>query len=471
MATSLHLTIDPSRPRARALEAALREAIRAGRLGTGTLLPSTRALADDLGLARSTVVEVYSQLQAEGYLVSRRGAGTWVADLPPAAIRISITGKPARERVSFDFDPGLPDLTAFPRAAWARAVRRGLRRAPASSLGFGDPLGRADLRDALASYLARARGVLADPSLTVICAGTNHALSLLGRVLHSRGIRRIAIEDPGLPLHRKVIANTGLEIVPLPVDEQGARTDLLDQLDVNAVVLAPAHHFPLGVQLRPARRTAAIAWARANSAVIVEDDYDAELRYDRAPIGALQPLDPDRVIYLGTASKTLAPGLRLGWMVIPPTLVEPIANLRALEDMQTAATEQIAFSELLGCGDFERHLRRMRLHYRKRRDRFSELLAERAPHAHVAGISAGLRVLLELPPGCPSSTAIAQRALARAISLYPIARCYHSGRIPDRAADALVLGYAALPEHDFERGIAALGDLLAEELRPKSLDH
>jgi len=443
----------------------LREAIRGGRLGAGAQLPPTRALADDLGLARATVVEVYSQLQAEGYLVSRRGAGTWVADLPPAAVRTPTAEEPARDRVRFDFDPGLPDLTAFPRAAWARAARRGLRRAPASSLGFGDPLGRVDLRDALASYLARARGVLSDPSLTAVCAGTNHALALLGRVLHSQGIRRIAIEDPGLPLHRKVIANTGLEIVPLPVDELGARTDLLDRLDIGAVVLAPAHHFPLGVQLRPERRTAAIAWARANKTVIIEDDYDAELRYDRAPIGALQPLDPDRVIYIGTASKTLAPGLRLGWMVMPPAFAEPIANLRALEDMQTAATEQIAFSELLRGGDFERHLRRMRIHYRKRRDRFRELLAVRAPNARVAGISAGLRVLLELPPTSRSSTEIAQRGLARSISLFPLARCYHSGRIPDDATDALVLGYAALPEHDFERGIAALGELLEEDLR------
>jgi GntR family transcriptional regulator/MocR family aminotransferase len=468
MASSLHLTIDPSRPRARALETALRDAIRTGRLVAGTQLPPTRALADDLSLARATVVEVYSQLQAEGYLVSRRGAGTWVADLPPAAVRAATTA-PVRRRIRFDFDPGLPDLTSFPRDAWARAVRRGLHEAPASSLGFGDPLGRADLRSALASYLARARGVLSDPSLTAVCAGTNHALALLGRVLHARGVRRIAVEDPGLPLHRRVLANTGLEIIPLPVDELGARTDLLDRLEVGAVVLAPAHHFPLGVQLRPERRTAAISWARAVSAFVVEDDYDAELRYDRAPIGALQPLDPDRVIYLGSASKTLAPGLRVGWMVVPPTLVEPIAELRTLEDMQTAAVEQIAFHELLRSGDFERHLRRMRIRYRQRRDRFIEMLAERAPSAHVAGIAAGLRVLLELPPTSGSSTEIAEHALGKSVSLYPIERCYHSERIPDGTADALVLGYAALPDHDFERGVAALGALLEAELsRPRS---
>src|SRR5207249_4461792 len=185
---------------------------------------------------------------------------------------------------------------------------------------------------------------------------------------------------------------------------------------------------------------------------VIEDDYDAELRYDRAPVAALQALDPDHVIYVGTGSKTLAPGLRLGWMVVPDTFVQPIADLRRLEDMQTAASEQIAFSELLRHGDFERHLRRMRTHYRKRRDRLLEVLAKHAPTAHATGISAGLRVLLELPPTSPSSSEIAERALTRSISLFPIARCYHGGRILDGAPDGLVLGYAALPEHDFERG-------------------
>ncbi len=465
MATALHLPIDRSQPRARALGAALREAIRAGRLAAGTQLPPSRALADDLGLARATVVDVYAQLQAEGYLVSRRGAGTWVAHVPLAPARAE-TARQSQPRFRFDFNPGVPDLTAFPRAAWTRALRRGLRQAPAATLGNGDPAGRAELRSALAAYLARARGVTAEPSLTMVCAGTNHALALLGRVLHGRGVRRIAMEDPNLPLHRRVVAATGLDVVPLPVDEHGARTDLLGGLGVGAVVLAPAHQFPLGVQLAPERRCAAIAWAAASNGLVIEDDYDAELRYDRAPIGALQALDPDRVVYVGTASKTLAPGLRLGWMIMPPALTEPVAALRRLEDLQTAATEQIAFSELLRCGDFERHIRRMRARYRKRRDRFLAMLAERAPSARPAGISAGLHVLLELPATSPSSTQIEERALTRSVSLFPLLRCYHDVRDPDDLPDGLVLGYAALPEHDFGNGIAALGDLLEEELAP-----
>jgi GntR family transcriptional regulator/MocR family aminotransferase len=245
---------------------------------------------------------------------------------------------------------------------------------------------------------------------------------------------------------------------------RAAAAELLADLDVGAVVLAPAHQFPRGVPLQPQRRTAAITWARTAGGLVIEDDYDAELRYDRAPIGSLQALDPDRVVYVGTASKTLAPGLRLGWMVVPPPLAEPITLLRSLEDMQTPATEQIAFAELLRSGDFERHLRRMRARYRKRRDRFLGTLADRVPTAGTVGIPAGLRVLLELPKPGPASIEIAEHARGRSISLFPIARCYHDGRIPEATRDGLVLGYAALPEHDFERGLAALGTLFEEEV-------
>jgi GntR family transcriptional regulator / MocR family aminotransferase len=463
LATTVHLPLDPARPRSRALEAALRDAVRSGRLAAGTQLPPSRALADDLGVARATVVEVYAQLQAEGYLVARRGAGTWVAELSPVASRTAAVPRPRAEH-RYAFEPGLPDLTAFPRDAWVRALRRGLRQSPVAGLGFGDPAGRAELREGLAAYLARARGVVADPCLTVVCAGANHALALLGRVLVQRGVRRIALENPCLRLHRAVVANTGLEVVPLPVDDHGARTDLLGDLDVGAVVLSPAHQFPLGVQLAAGRRAAAIAWARAADGLIVEDDYDAELRYDRAPVGVLQALDPDRVVYLGTASKTLAPGLRLGWMVVPAELADPITRLRTLEDMQTAATEQIAFAELLRSGDVERHIRRMRVRYRRRRDRFVRMLAERAPSARAMGISAGLRVLLVLPPGSPTSTELAERAAARSISLFPLVDCYHGRRVPDGAFDGLVLGYAALAEHEFDGALTALGDFLEAEL-------
>lgn len=452
-------------PRARALEAALRAAIRDGRLDAGAQLPPTRALADDLGLSRATVVEAYTQLQAEGYLVSRRGAGTWVAPVVVGAARAGLAATPPERPPRFSFDPGLPDLTAFPRTAWTQALRRGLREASAPSLGYNDPRGRPELREALAEYLGRARGAVADPDAIMVCAGFSHVLALLTRALRREGARSVAMEDPCLGWHRSVARYAGLEVVRCPVDGHGARTDLLDASHAEALLLAPAHQFPLGCILHPERRAAAITWARAADAIVIEDDYDAELRYDRPPVGALQALDPDRVVYAGTASKTLAPGLRLGWMIVPGRLVEPLTKLRWVDDVHVPVTEQIAFTELLRSGAFERHMRRMRARYRVRRDRLLAMLARRAPQVTPAGISAGLRVLLLLPPGSPPAAEIAGSAVSRSIELYPLARCYHDGRVPSGARDGLVLGYAALAEHDFENGLAALGDLLAATLR------
>jgi GntR family transcriptional regulator / MocR family aminotransferase len=245
------------------------------------------------------------------------------------------------------------------------------------------------------------------------------------------------------------------------VDEDGARTDLLAETAAAATLIGPAHQFPSGALLHPERRAAALAWARAAGGLVIEDDYDAELRFDRQPIGALQALDAEHVVYGGTVSKTLAPGLRLGWIVLPPQLIEPVLALRETEDLHAPAPDQIAFNELLGSGAYERHVRRMRAHYRGRRDRVVELLAERAPGITPVGISAGLRVLLELPPGGPSAAELAERAAARSIELFPVGRFHHHG---EPVPDGIVLGYGALPEHAFEAGLRALGDLLWETL-------
>jgi GntR family transcriptional regulator/MocR family aminotransferase len=250
--------------------------------------------------------------------------------------------------------------------------------------------------------------------------------------------------------------------VPLPVDDQGARTDLLDSTNAAAAVLAPAHQFPVGAVLHPERRAAAVAWARDGGRLLIEDDYDGELRFDRPPIGALQALDPDHVAYGGTASKTLAPGLRLGWLVLPEALREPVLALREAEDLHLPAPDQIAFAELLASGAYERHVRRMRARYRLRRDRLIAMLGERAPTVTPVGISAGLRVLLELPAQGPSAEELAEKARKRDIELFPVGRFHHHG---PPARDGVVLGYGALPEHDFEPGLGALGDLLAEHLR------
>jgi GntR family transcriptional regulator / MocR family aminotransferase len=452
----LHLALTAPGARHAALEDALRAAIRGGRLSAGTRLPSTRALAGDLGLSRGTVVEAFAQLTAEGYLEARHGAGTWVAELAPAVDAHVPPLQPAPRAARFSFSPGLPDLTAFPQAAWMSALRQGLRGTTAASLGYGDPRGRRDLREQLASYLGRARGVRADPDLVIVCGGFRHGLSLVTRALAATGASTVAMEDPCVPAHRAAVAASGLAIEPLAVDERGARTDLLGR--VSAAVLSPAHQFPTGVVLRSDRRAAAVAWAAATGGLIVEDDFDGEFRYDRQPVGAVQALAPDCVAYGGTASKTLVPGLRLGWMVVPSRLLEPIAALRSGEDVHVAVLEQVALCELLASGGYERHVRRMRARYRGRRDRLLALLAERAPALVPVGISAGLGVLLELPAGGPTSGELMQEASRRSIELEPLAPYYASGAAP---RDGVVIGYGALPEHDFDAGLRALGDLLA----------
>jgi GntR family transcriptional regulator/MocR family aminotransferase len=454
----LHVALASRGPRHAALEDAVRGAIREGRLAAGTRLPSTRALAGDLGLSRGTVVEAFAQLVAEGYLDVRHGAGTWVADLSLAAATAARPLERPHRAPRFSFSPGLPDLTSFPQAAWTSALRQGLRGMSAASLGYGDPRGRRDLREQLASYLGRARGVRADPDLVIVCAGFRHGLSLVARALKAEGADTLAMEDPCAPQHRVVAAGAGLGISPLPVDALGAHTDLLTASAAPAAVLSPAHQFPTGVVLHRERRAAAIAWATASGGLIVEDDYDGELRYDRQPVGALQALAPDHVVYGGTASKTLAPGLRLGWLVVPPRLLEPIVSMRYGEDVHVPALEQLALCELLRTGGYERHVRRMRARYRRRRDRLLALLAERAPVLAPVGISAGLGVLLELPEGGPTSAQLIEEAARRSIDLHPLDPHYRNGRAP---RDGVVIGYGAIPEHDFEAALSALGDLLA----------
>ncbi|MDP9256176.1 MAG: PLP-dependent aminotransferase family protein [Actinomycetota bacterium] len=454
----LHLALAAAGTRHAALEDAVRAAVRDGRLAAGTRLPSTRALAGDLGLSRGTVVEAFAQLIAEGYLDARQGAGTWVADLSLAGVQpVPELERPARA-ARFSFSPGLPDLTSFPRAAWLSALRQGLRGLSAAGLGYGDPRGRRDLREQLAWYLARARGVRADPELVVVCAGFRHGLSLVARALHLEGARTIAMEDPCAEQHRAVAVAAGLALRSLPVDGRGVRTDLLDDSAAGAV-LSPAHQFPLGVVLHRDRRAAAVTWAAATGGVIVEDDYDGEFRYDRQPVGALQALAPDRVAYGGTSSKTLVPGLRLAWIVVPPRLLEPIVSLRSAEDVHVAALEQVALCEMLRSGAYERHVRRMRARYRARRDRVLEMLARSAPALVPGGISAGLGMLLELPEGGTTASELIEEAGRRSIELYPLSAAYAGGRAP---SDGIVLGYGALPEHDFEAGLNALGELLSD---------
>ncbi|CCH31482.1 PLP-dependent aminotransferase family protein [Actinosynnema sp. NPDC047251] len=438
----LHLELDPATGRRAGLEHALRAAIRDGRLAPGARLPATRRLAVELGLARNTVAAAYDQLVAEGYLTARRGAGTQVAALTRPRTNAPTPGRDATAP-RFDLRPGNPDVTAFPTADWLRSARRALTSAPAEAHGYSDPRGRIELRRALAGYLGRTRGVQADPAHIVITAGYVQGLSLLAGVLDGP----VAMEDPGLAFHREVVRRAGREVVPLPVDGDGAHS----LPDVAAAVVTPAHQYPTGVTLHPARRHALVAWARATGAVVVEDDYDGEYRYDRQPVGAVQGTAPDHVVYAGSVSKTLGPGVRLGWLVLPPRLVDPVADAKRHADHQTEALGQLTLADLITGHGYDRHIRASRLRYRRRRDLLVDCLREHTAH----GVSAGLHALVHHPDEQAATAAAAEHGLA-----FGRLGDHHHQRDP-AAPQGLIIGYGTPAEHAYRPALHALARVLA----------
>jgi GntR family transcriptional regulator/MocR family aminotransferase len=435
------------------LEDQLRDAIRRGTLHAGTPLPSTRALAGELRVSRGVVVEAYAQLVAEGFLVARAGATTRVASVArhdPAETRVPVERVPPPVR--FDFRTDAADLSAFPRRAWLAALRETLRDAPDTAFGYGDRSGAPALRVTLAAYLGRARGVAAEPDNVVVCTGITQAIGLLARALRRAGVTRVAVEDPGFPLHRMVLAREGLRVVALPVDAGGLVVEALDHADVGAVLVTPSHQFPLGMALAPERRAALVEWAVARDGWILEDDYDGEYRFDRDPVGALQALAPARVTYMGSASKTLAPALRLGWMVVAPDLAEAVGDAKVLADSGSPQLDQLALSRFVEGGELDRHLRRMRGRYRARRDALLAALAEHLPELGVEGIPAGLYLSGRLPRDVALGPLLA-RAWERDIGLLG----YEHGGVA-----RLLLGYANLPEPSVAPGVRALADIVRD---------
>ncbi len=428
--------------------------MRTGRLPAELRLPSSRALAADLGIARNTVAEAYGQLVAEGWLVAAQGSGTRVADRV-AAIEQPAAMAPPPPGPRYDLRPGAPDIAAFPRAAWLTAVRRALSVAPSAAFGYGDPRGRPELREALAGYLARARGVRANADRIVVCTGFSQGLGLLCKVLRDRRATTLAVEGYSQPHHRDIAVSHRLAVTALPVDAAGA--DIRRIGDAEAVLLTPAHQFPLGMALAPARRTQVVAWAANNDGIVIEDDYDGEFRYDRQPVGALQPLAPEHVIYAGTASKSLAPGLRLAWLVLPARLVDDIASAKTLTDRMTSIVDQLTLAEFISSGQYDRQVRRQRLAYRRRRDRLLSALHHAVPHIGVTGIAAGLHALLQLARN--SEDEIIARAARRGLALDGL-RSYHLAG--DHEPPALVVGYATPPEHAYTAALARLTAALTE---------
>ncbi len=437
------------------LEQELRDAIRSGRLSAGERLPSSRAMAGELGISRGLVLECYSQLQAEGFLTSRSGSATRVA--PNALSSSASPGRPAAPaRLDVDFRPGVPDLTSFPRRDWAWALREACRTATPGELGYGDPRGSEAVREVLAGYLRRVRGTVANPEQTVICAGFGQGINLVVQTLADDGVGRVAIEDPGDNDYLVICRRLGVQAIAVPIDDRGIDVDALARTDVRAVILTPTHQFPTGTVLAPERRQALIQWADERGATIIEDDYDAEFRYDRAPVGALQGLAPDRVALIGTVSKSLAPTLRLGWVLCPTALLDALVEEKRLSDRGSPALEQLALAAMIESGRYDRHLRRMRRVYGARREVLIGALAEHAPGIRLRGLAAGFHGVVELRDGA-DERAIVEQARARSIGLYGMSAYRPSGR---DGPPQLVLGFGNVTEPAIERGIATIADLL-----------
>jgi GntR family transcriptional regulator / MocR family aminotransferase len=450
----LLIDLDPSRGRQAGLEDALRRGVTSGQLTAGARLPSTRALAKELGYARATVVAAYEQLVAEGFLVAAHGAGTSIAAVPRAPADRPRVDRPPRRYLG-DFRPGEPDRSSFPRSEWMSSLRRALSASGDDLLGYGDPRGLEELRHALAAYVGRARGVVANPERIVVFGGFANALAVLAEAL--RGLERhmIAVEDPALPFHPELCRRAGMDIERVPVDAEGVRVDVLAQTSAAAVLVTPAHQYPLGVALAARRRTALVAWARSTDGWIIEDDYDGEFRYDRQPIGAVQGLAPERVVYGGTASKSLAAGVHLAWLVLPQALVEPVVET-ARWRAAVSTIEQAAFADFITRGRLDRHLRQMRAVYRRRRDAVIALLRAQAPWLTMTGIAAGLHGTVELSGPVSREAEILRVAEAHSVGMHPLSVHRHAPGPP-----GLVIGYSRPAGHEFTSALERLGQLVS----------
>jgi len=443
------------------LQRRLRDAIRSGSLRADAALPSTRALAADLGVSRSVVVLAYEQLGAEGYLVTRRGAAARVAAVQPQ-VPIAPARRPAPPAVAaatVDLRPGTADLASFPRAEWERAVRRSLATLPDAALGYGDSRGLPRLREALADYLGRVRGAIVDPDHLVVVNGLAQGLAVAARLFRQLGIDAVGVEDPGSFNTAAQLDANGIGTVGVPVDRDGVVAERLfpqagsdarpAARPLRALLITPAHQFPTGVVLGAARRRRLLAWAELVDGYVVEDDYDAEYRYDHQPVATLQGLAPGRVLLGGSTSKTLAPGLRLGWLAVPPSLAASAARHKRDIDLMTPVIEQAAFAELLASGGYERHIRRNRARYRRRRDRLLELLADHLPEATAGGAAAGMHLCVETPS--IDEVAVVAEAARRGLLISGIA---DYRRAPGPAG--FVLAYAHLGPERLRRGVRIL---------------
>ena len=440
---------------------AIRAAIIDGRLQAGAPLPATRLLAGDLGVSRGVIVEAYQRLADEGLVSARPGAGTRVLGIsrrpaPAERSELALLPQPWRARAEIDLSPGVPDLSGFPRVAWLRAEKLVLEQASVADLGYGDPRGSQWLRTELAGWLARTRGLRADPDDIIVVTGVAQALALLAQVLRARAVREIAVEDPGSRGARDELTYWGLRPVPVPVDEHGLQVDDLVRGGLRAVLLTPAHQFPTGVVLAPRRRRDLMDWAAGADALIIEDDYDAEYRYDRAPVPALQASAPGLVAYAGSTSKTLAPGMRLGWLIPPSRLHANLVEAKHASDLGSPALPQLVLARLIASGELEQHIRLVRKRQRSRRDALLRALHEHLPAARVQGIAAGLHLLITFPGRTGPDTDLAEAILRAEVLVHPLS--WHRHR---PGAPGIVLGYAAHTPDQLHEAVRRIARVLS----------
>ncbi|MEV4775682.1 PLP-dependent aminotransferase family protein [Microbacterium sp. LWH12-1.2] len=443
------------------LERALRAAVAEGRLPADAALPPSRVLADTIGVSRWVVTEAYGQLVAEGVLDARTGSATRVAaSAHPSALPSSVAGITSTPAPRFDLRPGIPDLRATPRSRWASALRSALSTLPDSDLARAHPSGYLPARVAVAEHLSRSRHAVADPERVLLTHGASDGMSILATELHRRGHRAILVEDPSWPRLRDIAARAGLRPIPVPVDEEGVDASVLAEAaartGARAALLTPAHQFPLGAALSAARREQVVHWARDHDAFVVEDDYDAEFRYDRRPIAALQRLAPDRIALFGSLSKSVSPALGIGWALLPPGIDPPPST------SAPSLVDQAALAHFIVNGDLERHLRASRIRFRRRRARLLDALRTELPDLTPSGIAAGMHLLLPLPAGCAAADVVAMATADLAIT--PLHR-YAAGA---RAPEALVLGYGNLDDALVEETVARLGALIRAAAAPAS---
>jgi GntR family transcriptional regulator / MocR family aminotransferase len=433
-----------------AAERMLREAICSGALRPGVRLPSSRALAAQLGVSRGVTSEAYGQLAAQGFLVVNPKSAPVVASVSSPPPRVSPRKEPSPPP-RFDLTPTTPDVALFPRRRWLSAFSEIMRSAPLAAFDYAEPRGERELREALADQLGRTRGVVAAPEQIVVVSGAAQGIDLLARMLAAAGARRVAIEDPSLDSQPQRLRINGLEPVAQSVDGEGLE---VDGLDGDAVIVTPAHQFPTGAVLSGSRRRQLLDWSRRRDALVIEDDYDAEFRYDREPIRALQGLDRTRVAYLGTTSKTLAPALRLAWVVVPEHLSDAAEEVKHLLDVSSPPIEQRTLAKLIRSGEYDRHIRRARTAYGRRRAALCAALSRHLPDLPVEGIAAGLHVLIRLPPGVDDE-AVAARAEERGVRIVPLSRYSHSDQ-----AGGLVIGYGRTHEDSIAPAIRVVAAAL-----------